>query len=206
MSIATKRMTMRKKRTQRPWDVHHVYVLFLLLLLVRASVAESATTDENKICFLLYQNADCDMSQVERSLRDNLKEWIGSPALNSGQIVSWVYHDALNLPATQEEAVVEGVISTPLEGVWTADGSQLLTSIDGQTKYEGALYLRFDVDSRKMVVDQQLGEKNSDDPGVLYEFVRHAVTDCVSKGATDLMLVMNGYGAGSAGFGGDGTY
>jgi len=55
-----------------------------------------------------------------------------------------------------------------------------------------------------MVVDRTLeGEKNSDDPKTMSDFLITALTDCVNKGATEYVIVFASHGGGFYGFGGD---
>jgi hypothetical protein len=153
------------------------------------------------ICFLLYQNAD---NLLESSMRNHLKHWIHSSAIQDPTVTTWVYFDALNNVAAGSPGTDESQIpTTPLEDVWTKDGSQLLTELSAK-KFEGSMYLTFGHADQKMKVVKEIGhELDSDDPASLWGFVGFAMEDCLSRGAHDTFLVLNGYGEGSIGFGGD---
>ena len=188
------------------------WVLLLLLALAQPAQAD--------ICFLLYQNGD---NARETALRKNLQEWIQSPAIRNPNVVSWVYFDALNnVDAVLNDGTVgsdnnnnnnnmllsqealQNVPITPLENIWMPQETQaslLLTDVS-DTKHEGSYYLNYRR-GQMMVAKTLPQEVNSDDPATLWAFVGTALQDCVAKNATDVMLIMNAYGAGSAGFGGD---
>ncbi|CAB9497801.1 peptidase C11 clostripain [Seminavis robusta] len=70
---------------------------------------------------------------------------------------------------------------------------------------DGVTYSVYDHDNDEMVVDTNLGEVNSDHPQALYDFVVHALTDCLSRGheTVDTFLILSSHGAGFAGYGGD---
>lgn len=108
----------------------------------------------------------------------------------------WVYFDGRNFGSGDD-------IFTPLEGVWTSDGSELLTDSLSQ-KYEGSQYLTFDYTLGKMVVNTRLqDEQDGYDPNVVLNFAVHALSDCVAKGATEYFFAFSSHGAGFWGFGGD---
>ena len=55
-----------------------------------------------------------------------------------------------------------------------------------------------------MIVDTVLEEEqNGDSPQTVYDFLAHALPDCVAKGSTEYFLVFTSHGAGFIGFGGD---
>jgi hypothetical protein len=197
MHPSTKSATMtcytdRHATRQRPRSGTLPCLFVLPLLLLRPCQAD--------ICFLLYQNAD---NLLENSLRDNLKHWIHSPAIQDPTVTTWVYFDALNNVAAIGDTAESQIPTTPLEDVWTTDGSQLLTEVSAN-KFEGSMYLTFDHDDQKMKVVKEIGhELDSDDPATLWGFVGFAMEHCLSRGAHDTFLILNGYGEGSQGFGGD---
>ena len=83
--------------------------------------------------------------------------------------------------------------------LYNSDGSPL-----PRDKFEGSTYLRFDHALSKMVVDKDLrGEKDSDSPLVVYDFLTHALEDCVAKGAEEYFLIFSSHGGGFKGLGGD---
>ena len=188
----------------------HPLLVLLLFALLQIQVAHA------DICFLLYQNAD---NYMESSLRANLYQWMESPAIRDPTVTTWVYFDALNLPQDDEEALLQtNIVKTPLENVYTIVRGGLSSNPDNRvspeiptlltdlsdTKLEGSYYLTFDHDEDKMMVQKTSEEElDSDDPGTLWGFVGYAMQDCLRRNASDVMLVVNAYGAGSAGLGGD---
>jgi hypothetical protein len=172
-----------------------------VLLLAFSFIVQSVQAN---ICFLLYQNAD---NCFESIMRKHLKDYIASPAIQDPSVTSWVYFDAFNIPndqdAERQREATCPIIDTPLEDVWTSEGSQLLVDSE-KTKFEGSYYLNYDHNEQKMKVDKEVDqEQNSDDPQTLWAFVGYATQHCLSQNATDIFLVMNGFGAGSIGIGGD---
>jgi len=166
----------------------------------------SSTGSGNNICFLWYINAD---NLLESSMRQNLQDYMASPAISAPNVQSWVYFDALNFPANEEEADKQrsnGIVTTPLENVWQ-DESTLLTDAS-HTKHPGSMYMAYDHDLSKMMVKKTIpDELDSDDPATMWGFVGYSMQQCLSKASdgttTEMMLILSGYGDGSAGLGGD---
>lgn len=153
-----------------------------LLLGLLPSLANAAG-----ICFIQYLMADNDL---ESFIRDDLQEWIGSPAIQGADLTSWVYFDSRNTNGA----------NAPLPNVWTRDGSQLLTDNNNW----GSYYLTYNNALGKMVVHQELqGEQDGDSPDVLQAYLETALADCVAKGRTELFAQFGSHGSGFDGFGGD---
>jgi len=126
-------------------------------------------------------------NNLEFFIREDLEELIRSDAVRKPKMTTWVYFDPLS--------------PEPLSLVWEKDGSQPLME-----DYEGSRYLTFSHTLRKMVVDTTLlGEQDSDSEEVVFQFVRHALTDCVARGTKEYLIVFADHGGGAIGFGGDET-
>lgn len=82
--------------------------------------------------------------------------------------------------------------------VFDASGNEL-----NREKPEGAVYITYDHSLGKLVINRDLGEKNSDIPQTLYEFVSTAIADCRNRGSTEYFIAFGSHGAGFDGFGGD---
>jgi len=150
-----------------------------------------SATKATNVCLMLYQMAD---NNLEVFLRQDLLELIQSPGILDESLTTWIYFDGRD-----RNNVNDFYISEPLEDVWTSDGSQRLSS-----KYSGSQYLHFRHDLGKMVVEEQLGELDSDQPQSLYDFMVYGLSDCVaSKTIDEYMLVLSSHGTGFAGYGGD---
>ncbi|CAB9496627.1 F5/8 type C domain [Seminavis robusta] len=180
----------------RPTITTTTSLLFVLLL--RSSRLFFVQAD---ICFLLYQNAD---NLLETGMRKSLKQWINSDAIRDPTVTTWVYFDALNnVKGVRKDTPDIKVPTTPLEDVWTKDGSQLLTD-ESKVKFTGSYYMSFDHEDQKMKVYKEVREEqDSDDPGTLWGFVGYSMERCLGRGANETFLILNGYGEGSNGFGGD---
>lgn len=136
---------------------------------------------------------------MERFIRNDLSEWIDSPAIQDASLTSWIYLDSRNLKEDGRN------IKEPLPNVWTSNGSELLSDAR-DVKHEGSYYLTYQHDVQKMVVHTTLEEEqNGDDPAVLQLFLETALTDCLQQGqrSTEFMVIFSSHGAGFAGFGGD---
>lgn len=141
-------------------------------------------------------------NDLEKALRDDLKEYTESPAVKKTGVTSWIYHDARNAGDQQEG---DARIDEPLPNVWTKDGTELLFNFYGpKGKINGTHYLTFDHNLGKMVQERVLeGEINSDQPFAIEDFVTVALTDCVAKGSTEFVVAFSSHGGGFNGFGGD---
>ena len=143
------------------------------------------------VCLLFYQMAD---NNLEVFLREDLVELVQSTGIQDERLTTWVYFDGRDRNNQNDF-----YISMPLEQVWTSDGSEQPSS-----KYDGSQYFHYRHDLQKMVVDQQLGELDGDHPQTLYDFMVHALSDCVTnQGSDEFMLVLSSHGTGFAGYGGD---
>lgn len=140
--------------------------------------APAGTTD---LCFMLYQMADNDLDFY---LREDLLELTQSKAIRNEKMTTWVYYD----PEYPD----------PLEGAYNPDGSPITEP------YAGSRYLTYKHDMQKLVVDKVLpGEQNSDREETIFQFVAHAVSDCVAKGAKEYFIAFSDHGGGALGYGGD---
>ena len=91
---------------------------------------------------------------------DDLEELVLSPGVTDPSLTTRVYHDGRNIDGSEQSQ------TTPIEGIWTADGSSLVSDTT-DTKFEGSRYFHYDHALGKMVVETELeGEQNSDDPQV----------------------------------------
>ena len=132
-------------------------------------------------------------NNLEYFLHLDNAELIRSSAIRRPELITWVYFDGRNLVGSEED------IDEPLSDIWERDGT---TPIN--TKYEGSQYFTFDHTLGKMVVDTTLeGEQYGDDPQTVFDFVTHALADCVARGTSEYMVVFSSHAAGFAGFGGD---
>lgn len=144
------------------------------------------------LCFMLYQSAD---NNLDWSIRGDNDELIHSALLqNDSSVTAWVYFDALNPNVTGYE---QDFVPGPLLDLYHANGTAVTES------YYGSQYLTYDHDMQKMIVDTQLGEINSDSKEAVYDFVSHALNDCVAKDKTEFFIAFSSHGAAYAGFGED---
>lgn len=148
------------------------------------------------LCFV--QTGNFRDNDLEYWLRRDLVELMESPAISSPSLMTWVYLDQRNL---QDEPYESGgfPINESLPLLYNQDGSPVPPE-----KYEGSRYLHYDHKLDKMVVDKQLpGERNSDNPQVMYDFMTHALEDCVSQATGEYFMIFSSHGSGFTGFGGD---
>lgn len=165
-----------------------------MIWLALLKICAVATFVDANICFMLYQNAD---GCGERSHRENLKDWIASEAIKDPSVTTWVYFNAFVSEPDPDSPKIPtgplcGYIRTPLEDVWTTDGSKLLVEASSQ-KHEGGMYMFYDHADQKMKVYQEL-EEPPNNVVALHDFVEHALEDCMAKGSTDTFLTLNTYG------------
>ena len=156
-------------------------------------LANITLVQAGNVCLMFYQMAD---NNLEYFLRQDLVELIESTGIQDESLNTWVYFDGRDRNSKNDY-----YISSPLEQVWTRDGSEPLSA-----KYSGSQYLNYRHDLQKMVVDQQLGELDSDHPQALYDFMVHAMTNCLSSDnnqSNEFMLVLSSHGTGFFGYGGD---
>ena len=165
-----------------------VFLPSVVWLLTNTHLAQAGN-----VCLMFYQMAD---NNLEFFLRQDLVELIESTGIQNESLNTWVYFDGRDRNSKNDY-----YISSPLEQVWTRDGSEQLSS-----KYSGSQYLNYRHDIEKMVVDQRLGELDSDHPQALYDFMVHAMTNCLSvdnNQSDEFMLVLSSHGTGFGGYGGD---
>ncbi|CAB9508634.1 F5/8 type C domain [Seminavis robusta] len=144
---------------------------------------------------MLYQYAD---GCSEYAHRNNLKQWIASQAIKDPSVTTWVYFNAYaNAPKSPERPRWNGPIcpinTSPLEDVWTQDGSQLLSQASNE-KYEGGMYLTYDHSDQKMKVYKELPDTENS-LADLDSFASYALVDCLTKGSNDAFLTVNTHGA-----------
>ena len=166
-----------------------IFSLFLFALL------KTYAHGQAKVCFMVYQQADT--SNIEPAIIEDLVELTYSDGVTSPNMTTWVYHDGRNFDRSGQSQW------DPIDNVWTADGSQLVSD-QRVTKFTGSRYFTYDHTLGKMVVDTTLsGEKNSDDPEVMFEFFSYAMENCLFHGAEEFFVAFSSHGSGYAGFGGD---
>ena len=150
-----------------------IFSLFLFALL------KSYAHGQAKVCFMVYQQADT--SNIEPAIIEDLVELTYSDGVTSPNMTTWVYHDGRNFDRSGQSQW------DPIDNVWTADGSQLVSD-QRVTKFTGSRYFTFDHALGKMVVDTTLsGEKNSDDPEVMFEFFSYAMENCLLHRGEDFL-------------------
>jgi len=125
-------------------------------------------------------------------MRDDNWELIQSPAIRDKTLTTWVYFDGRNYGTDGED------IKKPLRDVYNPDGTPL------SEKSQNSIYMTWDHSRDKMIVNYTSPtELNSDTPQIVQDFVVTAMTDCLSKGSTEYMMILSSHGAGLWGFGGD---
>lgn len=185
---------------RRPVQNHALLLFFFVLSLPVVVVHGSG------ICLIQYLLAD---NNLEQYMRQDLNEFILSPAIRDPSMTTWTYFDSRNFRSPEELQMAASYeledIQVPLENVWTADGSQLLTDVPNAKKYEGSHYLKFRHDLVKMVVNETLPvELNGEDPLVLQQYLETALTDCIQNDQrTEFFVLFSSHGHGFAGWGDD---
>jgi hypothetical protein len=130
-------------------------------------------------------------NDLEYFIRQDNNELINSAAVREPTLTTWVYFDSRNYGTAED-------ITLPLEEVFAPDGTPLAA------KLEGSLLMTWDHAREQMVVNASSPvELNSDHPQILYNFLAHALVDCVARGSTEYMLILSSHGSGMFGFGGD---
>jgi len=137
--------------------------------------------EPNGVCFILYQMAD---NNLEVALREDLAELMSSEAIRDPSMTTWVYFD----PLTWD----------PIDNIWRRDGSELVT-----TRYPGSRYLTWSHSLGKMIVEETLGEQNSDSDETMFQFIMYALKDCVAKNKKEYFMTFSDHGGGAFGYGGD---
>lgn len=130
-------------------------------------------------------------NDLESFIRDDLEEYSYSQMIATPSVTTWVYFDNRNFGSDED-------IFEPLVNVFNADGSEVTGD-----KPEGAYYLTYDHGLGKLVTSEDLGEVNSDTAQTVYDFVYHALADCVSAGSNEFFVTFSSHGSGFDGFGGD---
>jgi Clostripain family len=125
-------------------------------------------------------------NNLEYYLRQDFEELTESAVINSPDLRTWIYYDALN----------QG--GDPLPNTVDSSGNPLTTS------YTGSRFITYDPSIQKMRVDLELsGEQNSDTPVEVQSFLEHALADCLANGYDSLFAIFSSHGGGFAGYGGD---
>lgn len=172
-------------------------VTSVLLLVVGGIPPTTLAAERPEVCFIIYMMADNDL---EPSIYNDYAELYLSTAVDESNLHTWLYFDAAEVYDYDLDGNFDG---TPDSPYWFMG----LMESDGVTPYGtagGSLYLTYNKPNQVMTVEKVIeGEVNSDDPETLCDFVTHALTDCVSKGATEYFVVFSSHGGGYAGFGGD---
>ena len=175
--------------------------LVLTMLLCGLASNNKSFVKADGICWMLYQMADNDL---EYFIREDNYEFVQSEYVKDPSATTWIYFDGRNYRDWFfGKNLFDPDITQPLMGLYNKDGTPYLGegSIE---KYQGSRYFTYDHDLGQMVIDTKLEEEqNSDSPTVLYEFLVHALEDCISKGKTEFFVALSSHGTGVAGFGGD---
>jgi hypothetical protein len=157
----------------------HILFVTFLAGLVLAPAAEAA------VCLMMYQMAD---TNLEDFIRADNAELSNSAIVNSDNLRTWVYYDALTSTA-------------PLAKTYDSDGNRVTEP------FAGSRYLVWDKsvgNGGGFVIDQELsGEQDSDTLSTVQNFLERALLDCLGNGFSDLMGVFASHGIGVGGFGGD---
>lgn len=160
---------------------------FALALLLSA-VSNLPFVRSSNVCLLTYLLADNDL---EYWIRIDLEELVSSELIQTPSLTSWIYFDHRNFGTNED-------INDRLPFVYNKDGSERTGE-----KPEGSFYFRQDHDLGKLVIEEDLGELNSDSPETVKNFVNTALADCISRGSEEYMIVFGSHGGGIVGFGGD---
>ena len=164
-----------------PFLTKALLLLLSILGIMQAHLAQAQT------CLMIYQMAD---NNLEKFLREDYEELTNSPAIQSGNLKTWIYFDALN-QANGE----------PLPNTLDANGNDLATTA---TAFTGSRYVTYDSAAGKMKVAVEFdGEQNSDLPDTIQRFLEYSLSDCLANGYTSTIVVFASHGGGWAGFGGD---
>lgn len=150
-------------------------------LSIPPTLPPTPTPEPDGICFIVYQMAD---NNLDEALREDLAELISSEAIRSPSMTTWVYFD----PFTWD----------PLGDVWRPDGSERVTN-----PYPGSRYLTWSHSLGKMILQNTLGEQNSDSEETMFQFIMYALKDCVAKNKKEYFMAFSDHGGGAFGYGGD---
>ena len=142
------------------------------------------------VCLLLYQMAD---NNLEYFIGQDLDELSQSELIKTETLTTWVYFDHRNFGS---DAYYE--ITTPWPFVFNKDGSPQTGD-----KPQGSFYFKQDHNQQKLVIEENLGELNSDLADTVENFVRTGLKDCKNQGAEEYMIIFSSHGGGFLGFGGD---
>ncbi len=164
--------------------------LSALALLLMTCLSNAPFVRSANVCLLLYLMADNDL---EFPIRGDLEEFVSSPLIKSQSLTSWVYFDHRNFFFSLSENIYDR-----LPFVYNKDGSER-----SGDKPEGSFYFRYDHGLGKLIIEEDLGELNSDSPQTVEDFVDRGLADCISRGSEEFMIVFGSHGGGFLGFGGD---
>lgn len=154
-----------------------------LLLGALAALTLHPDSAEAKTCLMLYQMAD---NNLEYFIRQDYQELSRSPVINSPDLRTWIYYDALN----QGGQALPNTVDNGGNGIGSS--------------FTGSRYVTYDTGFQKMKVEVELpGEQNSDTSSAVQNFLEHAMNDCKANGYDSLMAVFASHGGGFAGYGGD---
>lgn len=135
-------------------------------------------------------------NNLEEFIRQDLYELTLAPALQDSSLTTWVYFDGRNYLGTNEDIV------EPLQNVYDATTNRPL-----QRKSTGSQYFTYNHNAQQMQLDTELpGEQDGDGQVAIYEFLVHALNNCVQRGSDEYFLVFSSHGSGFYGFGGDDHY
>lgn len=164
--------------------------LSALALLLTTCLSNVPFARSANVCLLLYLLAD---NNLEEPIRGDLEEFVSSPLIKSQSLTSWVYFDHRNFFFSSSENIYDR-----LPFVYNKDGSER-----SGDKPEGSFYFRYDHGLGKLIIEEDLGELNSDSPQTVEDFVDRGLADCISRGSEEFMIVFGSHGGGFLGFGGD---
>ena len=122
-------------------------------------------------------------------MRGDFEELIASPGIRNANLNTWVFFD------NRQSSFG---ITDPLPDVFYPNGTAVAV------KSEGAQYFKWVHIMNQMVLMDELGEVDSDQPGILTDFMETALKDCIAHGGLEeLVLVLSDHGGGLYGYGGD---
>ncbi|CAB9498210.1 Clostripain family [Seminavis robusta] len=132
---------------------------------------------------MLYQMAD---NNLHFYIRKDYQELANSPVVQTPDLKTWIYYDALNQAPL------------PLPDTVDAEGNVVTEA------FTGSRYVTYDQTLGRMRIEsEKLLEQNSDTISTVQAFLEHGLEDCLANGYDSLMAVFSSHGGGFAGFGGD---
>lgn len=137
------------------------------------------TAAPQALCYISYQMSDNNLHQY---IVADAEELTRSELIRDPTVTSWLYSDGSPL-------------GDEIQGVLNPDGTPAAED-------DGVRYMTWDHEKDSLVLDDTLGELDSDNPNSHEEFLIAAISDCVSKGKEQYVLSFSSHGSGFS-FGGD---